>query len=163
MTHLDPHNDQAQDLFARKIVAQLNATEDQLPYIVTERLRAAREQAVAQRKRPGAPLRAAAVAGSTAEQLCVNADGTLSLGGGDHGGQHRSAPVWLRRLLTGLPLAALVVALTMIGVNEDQRATVGVAEVDAELLTSVLPPDAYTNPGFLHYLQTSTADAAVQP
>lgn len=161
MTHLDPHDDQAQDLFGRKIAAHLSGAETQLPYIVTERLRAAREQAVAQRKRSAAPLRAAAAASSAAHQLSVHADGTLSLGGGP--GQGSGAPLWLRRLLTGLPLAALAVALTVIGVSQDQRATVDVVEVDAELLTSALPPDAYTNPGFLHYLQTSTTEASVQP
>ncbi len=162
MTHPAPHDDRAQDLFARKITAHLNASEAQLPYVVTERLRAAREQAIAQRKRADVPLRTVAPASETAQQLAVNADGTLSLGGAGH--EPRTAPLWLRRLLTGLPLAALAIALTVISVDEDTRATLGVAQVDAELLTSALPPDAYTDPGFLQYLQTGTLQStSAQP
>ena len=33
-----------------------------------------------------------------------------------------------------------------------------VAEVDAALLTDDLPPQAYTDPGFLHFLKLQSAD-----
>ncbi len=136
-----PLDEQAQERFARTLVAHLNHSQEALPYVVTERLRAAREQAVAQRKRASTPLLQHAPAAQ------------LQTAGG--GGLHDNTPVWLRRALTLLPLLALAVGLVTISVQQDQRATVGVAELDAELLTSALPPDAYTDPGFLHFLQTS--------
>ena len=39
------------DRFGRKIAARLNAGQADLPYVVTERLRASREQALSMRKR----------------------------------------------------------------------------------------------------------------
>ena len=62
---------------------------------------------------------------------------------------------WIRKALTFLPLLILAIGVITIGIQEDSRATVGLANVDAELLTSALPPDAYTDPGFLHFLETS--------
>lgn len=137
-----PLDEQAQERFARTLVAHLNHSQEALPYVVTERLRAAREQAVAQRKRASTPL----LQHAPAAQLQTAGAG---------GGLHDNTPVWLRRALTLLPLLALAIGLVTISVQQDQRATVGVAELDAELLTSALPPDAYTDPGFLHFLQTS--------
>ena len=137
-----PLDEQAQERFARTLVAHLNHSQEALPYVVTERLRAAREQAVAQRKRAGTPLYQHAPA---SQLQTAGAGGSL----------HDNTPVWLRRALTLLPLLALAIGLVTISVQQDQRATVGVAELDAELLTSALPPDAYTDPGFLHFLQTS--------
>ena len=55
--HFTPLDEHAQERFARSLVAHLNQSQEELPYVVTERLRAAREQAVAQRKRGAAPLR----------------------------------------------------------------------------------------------------------
>ena len=69
-----------------------------------------------------------------------------------------NTPIWLRRLLTALPLVALAGALTFIGIDQDSRATVDIAEVDAALLTSELPPAAYTDPGFQQYLQATVSD-----
>ena len=92
MTHPDHTDDLAQDLFARKIAAHLDAAQAQLPYVVTERLRAAREQALAQRKPAGTPLRAVAPASDTAQHIHIHANGTLSLGGGAGQGVWRPGP-----------------------------------------------------------------------
>lgn len=151
---LTPLDEQAQERFARTLVAHLNHSQEALPYVVTERLRAAREQAVAQRKRASTPL----LQHAPAAQL-QTAGQTASQTAGTSGGLHDNTPVWLRRALTLLPLLALAVALVTISVQQDQRATVGVAELDAELLTSALPPDAYTDPGFLHFLQINQTAA----
>lgn len=43
--------EQAAELFARRLTARLSADTDALPYDISERLRAAREQALAQRKK----------------------------------------------------------------------------------------------------------------
>lgn len=153
MTTPSHHDELAAEQFARKLTARLSMTSANLPYVVTERLRAARVQAVSARKRTSTPLRALQAESATS-LLGSNADGTLSLGAPSHD----NTPIWVRRLLTALPLVALAGALTFIGVDLDSRATVDVAEVDAALLTSELPPAAYTDPGFQQYLQATVSD-----
>lgn len=148
------HTDQlASEQFARKITAHLSTGGAALPYVVTERLRAAREQALAQRKRP---VGVSALRPQVQHvSLGTQGDHTVLLGSGD---APDNTPLWVRRLLTALPLVALVGALAFINADQDSRATVDVAELDAALLTSELPPAAYTDAGFLQFLQTSTTD-----
>lgn len=148
------HTDQlAAEQFARKITAHLSTGEAAMPYVVTERLRAAREQALAQRKRPAAVLALRPEASSVA--MGTQSDRTVLLGSGD---APDNTPLWVRRLLTALPLVALVGALAFINADQDSRSIVDVAELDAALLTSELPPAAYTDAGFLQFLQTTTSD-----
>jgi hypothetical protein len=154
MTTPSHPNDFAAEQFARKLTAHLSHSTADLPYVVTERLRAARVQAVSARKRSSTPLRALQTEASNAILGNLH-DGTLSLGGTGH---HDNTPLWVRRLLTALPLVALVGGLAFIGADQDSRATIDVAEVDAQLLTSELPPAAFTDPGFQQYLQTTVSD-----
>lgn len=153
MTTPSHHDAIAADQFARKLTAHLSDAETALPYVVTERLRAARVQAVAMRKRT--PLLALHTETSS-DLLGVHADGTASLGAPM---QHQdNTPLWVRRLLTALPLIALAAGLAFIGADQDSRATIDVAEMDAALLTSDLPPAAFTDPGFQQYLQATVSD-----
>ncbi|WP_314323494.1 DUF3619 family protein [Comamonas aquatica] len=154
MTTPSHHDELAADIFARKLAAHLSSADANLPYVVTERLRAARVQAVSLRKRSSAPLRALHT--ESAPTLLGPQNETAILG--TLGGPRDSAPLWLQRLLTALPLVALVAGLAFIGAEQDSRATVDVAEVDAALLTSELPPAAFTDPGFQQYLQTTVSD-----
>lgn len=143
----------ATDLFARKLTAHLTQAEQTLPYVVTERLRASREQAIAQRKRSAAPLRQ--LHPETAVlPVGIQADGSIALGQSGRDSNDTTF-TWLRRTLTALPLMALVGGLAFISVEQDTRSTVEVAEVDAALLTSDLPPAAYADPGFWQFLQTT--------
>ena len=153
MTTPSHHDEFAAEQFARKLTTHLSMTNADLPYVVTERLRAARMQALSLRKRSATPLRAIQTEASTS-LLGTGSDGTVSLGGPSED----NTPVWLRRLLTALPLVALAGALAFIGADQDNRATVDIAEVDAALLTSELPPAAYTDPGFQQYLQATVSD-----
>ena len=137
---------QASTQFAGRITAALGVRSSEIPHDISERLRAAREQAVAQRKRGAAPLRQYA----SAPQL-------QTAGVGGHLPDNTAS--WIRKALTFLPLLILAIGVITIGIQEDSRATVGLAKVDAELLTSALPPDAYTDPGFLHFLETSQKTA----
>mgnify|MGYP000571525527 CR=1 FL=1 len=139
MTTPSHQNEHAAEQFARKLTAHLSMANAELPYVVTERLRAARMQALSVRKRESSPLRVRQT--EAASSLLGNADGTLSLGAP----MQDNTPIWLRRLLTALPLVALAGALTFIG-------------MDAALLTSELPPAAYTDPGFQQYLQATVSD-----
>ena len=154
MTTPSHHDDLAAERFARKLTAHLTLGSADLPYVVTERLRASRVQAVSLRKRASAPLRALRT-DAAPSLFSLQQDGTLSLGGA--GGQD-STPLWVRRLLTALPLVALVGALAFIGADQDSRATVDVAELDAALLTSELPPAAFTDAGFQQYLLSTVSD-----
>lgn len=144
----------AAEQFARKVTSHLSAGTTSLPYVVTERLRASRVQALSARKRSSTPLRTMQTDAGTSILGNLH-EGTLSLGGT---GSQDNTPLWVRRLLTALPLVALLGALAFIGADQDNRATVDVAEVDAQLLTSELPPAAFTDPGFQQYLQATVSD-----
>lgn len=154
MTTPSHPNEFAAEQFAHKLTAHLSASTADLPYVVTERLRASRVQAVSARKRGTAPLRALHTESATAVFGNLH-EGTLSLGGAT---PNDNTPLWVRRLLTAIPLVALVGALGFIGADQDSRATIDVAEVDAQLLTSELPPAAFTDPGFQQYLQATVSD-----
>ena len=134
-------NEQAADRFARRVTARLSAGNDDLPYDISERLRAARVQALARRKREVVvqQLRQAPVV--------VRQGRSAALGGwGSEGG------TWWRALASAIPLMALFVGLVVVNVNETEHSSAEVAEVDAALLTDDLPPSAYADPGFVQYL-----------
>lgn len=125
-----------------KVVAQrLSEGTESLPHDITERLRAARAQAVAKRK-------IVSVQTVTAGALSLSGgEASLQLGEQDGG--------WLNRIASLLPLLALVVGLISIAVLQDNDRARELAEVDAELLTDELPPTAFTDPGFAQYLRVN--------
>lgn len=128
--------DVRQDRFGLAVAARLNAATATLPHDVTERLRIARQQAVAQRKR---------VALSAAPAALGNGGGTLTLG--DEG-----LNLW-GRIGAALPLVALVAGLIFINSLQNDSRADELAEVDIALLTDDLPPAAYSDPGFLQFLK----------
>ena len=127
-----------QDQFGRRVAARLDAGTAELPRDITERLRAARVRAVAQRK-PGSL--------QTAPSLAA-AGNRASLSMGDEG-----LSPW-NRVASALPLIALVAGLIAIHVVQNERRASEVAEVDAALLTDDLPPAAYADPGFVQFLKS---------
>ena len=127
-----------QERFARQVVSRLAGGTAELPYHVTERLRAARVQAVARRK--PANLRSASAVGASG--------GAATLTFGDEGWS-----LW-SRIGSALPLIALVAGLVLIHTVENDRRANEVAEVDAALLTDDLPPAAYADPGFAQFLKS---------
>jgi len=125
------------DRFGRQVAARLAAGTAELPYSVTERLRAARVQAVARCKCVNV-LRASSIFASG-----------RSLTFGDDG-----VSLW-NRIASALPLIALAAGLILIhGIQNERRAS-EVAEVDAALLTDDLPPAAYADPGFIQFLKSA--------
>lgn len=128
---------QQQDLFGLRVAARLAGGTEQLPYEINERLRAARTQALARRKRE-AVLRTASA---------VNGGGSATLTMGDEGG------FW-HRIASALPLIALAAGLVLIHSFENDRRASEIAEVDAALLTDELPPAAYADPGFVQFLKS---------
>src|SRR5689334_19972359 len=89
MTNTQPTPSQLQDRFGRQVAARLAGGAAELPYHVTERLRAARAQAVAQRKRVASLGMASSVSAS---------GGSASLAFGDKG-----QSLW-HRIASALPL-----------------------------------------------------------
>lgn len=133
-------SEQLQDRFGRHVAARLSAATAELPYNVTERLRAARVQAVARRKPAVAPV---------LFPVGASGGGTATLGFGKE-----RVSLW-RQIATALPLIVLAAGLVLIHtVQNDWRAS-EVAEVDAALLTDDLPPSAYADPGFVQFLNSS--------
>lgn len=138
--------DNEADRFARRVCARLSPSLDELPYDVSERLRAARVQALARRKvvqiQPFARMRPLPQSGLNAAY-----EEGLSL--------------W-SRLASAVPLVALVVGLVVTVIAQDNDRSVELAEVDAALLTDDLPPEAYADPGFLEYLNAPAQDTLSQ-
>lgn len=132
-----------QDRFARQVATRLAAGTAELPYEVTERLRAARVQALANRKRVATLRTAAAVSAS-------GGAATLNLG-------NERQSLW-NRIASALPILALAAGLIVIHSLENDRRASEVAEVDAALLTDDLPPAAYADPGFIQFLKQSNEE-----
>jgi hypothetical protein len=119
----------------------LNERSEALPHDIQERLRFAREQALAKALlRPTAELQLARSAG-------VYKSGTSLVMGG--------RPGWLTWLGSALPLALLMGGLMVIDEWHDRAQIYAVAEVDADLLNDELPPLAYSDPGFAEFLKVS--------
>ena len=132
----------AAERFALRVATRLSSGADELPYDISERLRASRMQALAKRKKVAAPAHIAA-------PVIVNGGGSATLGRGGEGGG------WWSALISAVPLMALVVGLVVINIAQDEDSANDLAEVDAALLTDDLPPAAYADPGFVQFLKTS--------
>jgi hypothetical protein len=126
------------DQFGQRLSARLNSGAQSLDHDITQRLRVARELAVA---------RLAAQPGLVSASQRHGA--VLSLGG--------PLGAWAK-LSTLLSALVLLVGLFCIDAVQDQFRADELADVDVELLTAELPPVAYTDPGFLQFLRSTTRD-----
>jgi len=151
-----------------RIAARLSAGTADLPHDVQERLRAAREQALASRKRPVVTV----TVPQNAEQSTVlgQAGGAAVLGGlgglghfGAGKGLDNDGAGWWSRIISIAVAVALVAGLAVIDVVQSDANATEVANVDTALLTDDLPPQAYTDPGFVQFLKTSEASSASTP
>ena len=130
--------DVLQDRFGLKTASYLSAASSGLSHDVSERLRAARAQAVSKRK----------IAKTQTAGGVVNSGGSAALTWGSEEGLG-----WWGRIGSVMPLIALVVGLLAINsVQNDNRAQ-ELAEVDSALLTDELPPAAFADPGFVQFLK----------
>lgn len=132
---------EAADAFARQITLRLSEAVDGLPYDVSERLRAARMQALAARKRPALQLARRPVAAALGHGPAA------TLGWGSEGG------TWWRALMSALPLVALLAGLAFVHVTQTESSDNEIAEIDALLLSDDLPPAAYADPGFMQFIK----------
>ena len=141
------HTDNLQNRFGLRVAARLSAGTEGLPHDIGERLRVAREQAVARRKQPAAVLRQRAA-------LAASRNGnTATLSFGDDG-----LGFW-GRLTSAALVLVMAAGLIAINVIQDDDRTMEVADLDAALLTDDLPPEAYADPGFLQFLKTGAQSA----
>ncbi len=132
--------------YALRVVSCLSARAATTEHHVDERLRVARERALdhARARRAVAP---------SAEPVVVFSGGAaaMSLGGGGD-----DAPSsWWSRLGLLLPLLVLVAGLVLIQYQHNRLRTAAVAAIDVDLLVDELPPQAYSDPGFVEFLKTS--------
>jgi len=128
--------------FGMLVTARLSEGTEQLPHDVTERLRHARQVALAHRQTASSVQVNAAATG-------LSPAATLSFGSGGKGKS------WWTSLTALVPLAALLLGLGLIEHFHVQDQIAAAAEVDAALLSDDLPPAAYSDPGFVEFLKTS--------
>ncbi len=128
--------------FAQKITAHLTRHSSELPPDISERLKFGREQAVvharaARVKQVRSPVYAKF--GSTLSWF--DSDGNDSAG-------------WWTKLISVLPLVALLLGLVAIQDWHNNSEIAAVAEADSLLLMDDLPPSAYSDVGFLEFLRS---------
>lgn len=120
----------------RRLASRLDEAAHSLPPGVETRLAFARAQALARarwRQREVAAATTLVAPGAAARQ-----------GGG---------PIGWRRAGAWLPLLLVVAGLWTIGQLREHERARAAAELDARLLTDVLPPAAYADPGFEAFLR----------
>jgi len=144
---LQKRADILQDRFALKTVSYLSAGASNLPYEISERLRAARAQAISSRKIAKIASSGSIASAGGSAALTWDADDGLS---------------WWARIGSVVPLIALVAGLLVIySIQNDNRAQ-EVAEVDMALLTDELPPTAFVDPGFVQFLKATPQSPTLQ-
>jgi hypothetical protein len=127
--------------FGLRVAAVLSERANATAPDISERLRFAREQALA---RAAASRRQVAAAAAGPVVVARGRSATLA----EHLG-------WWFKLASAAPLAMLVLGLVAIDRVHDKAQIAAVAEVDAALLSDDLPPKAYTDPGFAEYLKNA--------
>ncbi|MDE2416569.1 MAG: DUF3619 family protein [Burkholderiales bacterium] len=138
-THSFDTQQDYEDTMGRAIVSKLGESANFLPHDITERLKVARMQALGKRKIVQTQVQTVAGVSVSGGVLAMH------VGSGDHRLWN-----WVGSLL---PLAALVAGLLAISLAQDGIVASEIAAVDTELLTTDLPPVAYTDPGFTQYLR----------
>jgi Protein of unknown function (DUF3619) len=130
------------DTMGHNLAQMLTQSSAQLPHDLSERLRVARQRALAVRKPEPAP-----------RQQVLAHSSSLTLAGPPSEG----LGLW-SVLGSALPLLALLAGLITVHWIDGERTVSDLAEIDTALLVDDLPPAAYSDPGFIQFLrQTNTA------
>lgn len=132
----DPFAQARQARLGMHIAGLLSRSASRTTADVDERLRFAREQALARARQ----RRLAAVP----ETQRMGA-ATLALSTG---------PAWWLRVLAVMPLLLLLAGLVLVEHWSQREQMLAAAEVDIVLLADQLPPGAYSDPGFAEYLRS---------
>lgn len=126
------------DPLGRQLAQMLTQAGGELPHDLSERLRVARQQALAVRKSEAA----AAIPAVVAQGSSLTLAGPPSEGLG----------LW-SILGSALPLLALLVGLITVDWLDREQLISDIAEIDTALLVDDLPPAAYSDPGFVQFLR----------
>jgi len=125
--------------FALRVTARLDAASRELPHDITERLKSAREQALARAREVRRT--------ESAQAAHPMGGGTVAIGRGPASG-------WWLKLAALTPVAALVAGFLLIDRIHTASQIETAAEIDAALLSEDVPPAAYSDPGFVEFLKT---------
>lgn len=140
--------------FGLRVAAGLTERSAALPHDVSERLRFAREQALARAAQARAAQAATAPSPSVVQMGSVLAVAGGPRGAGPAGGTGGRGGLWAK-LISALPLLALLAGLLLMQQSQIHEQVVAAAEVDTALLSDHLPPSAFSDPGFAEYLRDS--------
>lgn len=135
--------------FALRLTAQLEAGAQTLPHDISERLRVARQQALAQARQSAAARRPEAATTSSITIVSIDPRSGAATMGRLGGGE---SP-WWGRLGWLVPALALTLGLLGLGEWESQEQIQRAAQIDTELLGGDLPPAAYLDDGFGEFLR----------
>jgi hypothetical protein len=133
-------NQQRLDQYAQHITARLTHGNNELPHDISERLRAARVQAVEKHKWVLSQSAADAYAHGHSSILIAS-----------HSSHHSN---WWGRLGAVGLLLTLILGLLTIDIIKDETGARELAEIDSAILTDDLPPAAYIDAGFVQFLKT---------
>lgn len=139
------------DRIAVAVVSRLDDGLQDIPHDITERLRAAREQALSLRKRDRLARRQPAV------QIGAAHGGAIAIPtfapqreSGEGMGEGLGLWQWIG---SALPIVCLFLALVAVDRFHSESRAQELAEVDTALLADDVPPSAYADPGFHQFLQ----------
>lgn len=133
----------AEARFALRVCARLSEGSAELPNDVSEHLRMARQQALQRAQ----AVRMSATTGTLQVQGLRTALG-LSAGGPS------TSPGWLSKMAATLPFIVLVAGLFLIQKHHLRSQVSAAAEIDTALLSDDVPPNAYSDEGFVEFLKT---------
>lgn len=145
MKHPEASTDLEMDRLGYQLSAKLSIVTQDLGHDISERLRIARQRAL--QSRPPLVL--------MQRRLSTTAQGNGTLTGQPDEG----LSLW-SVFASALPLLALVLGLLLIQFTQLDNVTSDIARIDAALLTDELPPDAYTDPGFVQFLKLQLVQSA---
>ena len=137
---------QPMDRMGHELARLLTQSCGELPHDLTERLRIARQQALAVRKAEPAPIHQVVTQGNS-----------LTLAGPPSEGLG-----WWSILGSALPLLALLAGLVTVQWLDREQIVSDLAEIDTALLVDDLPPAAYSDPGFIQFLRQSGPESRPQ-
>jgi hypothetical protein len=129
-----------------RIAALLTERSAAADHAVNERLRVAREQALARARARRLQTQGAPGVASMGQ--------SLALRGGPAGSS------WLQRMGFVLPLVVLLVGMFAIDEWHESAQIQAAVEVDSALLSDPLPPDAFRDPGFLEFLKAPPVETS---
>ena len=148
MNQLHFDTETLQSRYARRVAARLSDGAALAERHVEECLRVARERALDR-----ARARRSAVAAEAIVGVSGAGGATLAWGRGDDESDAPSS--WWARLGVVLPIVALVAGLMLIQYQHGRQRAAALAEIDVDLLVDELPPQAYSDPGFVEFLKTA--------